>query len=71
MPANDVQRIIGRAATDSQFRQDLLTNAQTALADYDLTEEEKGILTNLDNEKLMVFSKSLDSRITKGFSNIN
>ncbi|MBN1915607.1 Franean1_4349 family RiPP [Candidatus Dojkabacteria bacterium] len=69
MSLSTVQAVIGRAATDAEFRKILMENAEEALVEYtDLTPEEKETLIKLDSEKLNAFSLSLDERITKGFS---
>ena len=61
-----VEAVIGKAATDSAFRELLMSNPESALVGMDLTPEEKEALLKLDSEKLTVFSQSLDERITKG-----
>lgn len=68
MGLTGVQAVIGRAATDAEFRKMLLDNPDEALAEFDLTDEEREALKNLDSEKLESFSQSLDERLTKGWS---
>lgn len=70
MSLSGVQAVIGRAATDAEFRKLLMENPEEALQGYDLTEEEKQALTSLDTEKLESFSQSLDERLTKGWSHV-
>ena len=70
MSVQTVQTIVGRAVTDSEFRNLLLNNPEEALSGYDLEAEEKEALMNMDSEKLAAFSESLDERITKGFMSI-
>lgn len=70
MAASDVQAVLGRAVADSEFRKLLSENAEEALKDFDLTEEEMEGLKTLDTEKVSVLAESLDERITKGFAMI-
>jgi len=61
-----VQMIIGRAATDAEFREALIENAAEACQGYDLTPEELEALEALDAESLKAFAGTLDKRIQKG-----
>ncbi|MEM8531463.1 MAG: Franean1_4349 family RiPP [Chloroflexota bacterium] len=65
MAQNAVQQIIGRAATDEDFRSALINNAREACTEYDLTEDELDALEKLDSQSLQAFAISLDKRITK------
>jgi hypothetical protein len=65
MSQDAVSQIIGRAVTDAEFRQLLFSNPEQALQGYDLTDEEKEALENLEQEDLEDFSTKLDARITK------
>ncbi|ACL23936.1 MULTISPECIES: Franean1_4349 family RiPP [Chloroflexus] len=60
-----VEQIIGRAVVDPAFREQLIADARTACADYDLTEEELEALEKLDTESLQAFAGKLDPRLTK------
>ena len=60
-----VQQIIGKAATDSEFRKLLLENPGEALKDHDLTDDEKDALKNMSQEGLDQFAGDLDERISK------
>jgi Ribosomally synthesized peptide prototyped by Frankia Franean1_4349. len=65
MSQNEIERVIGRAVTDSAFRQALIDNAREACKEYDLTEDELGALEQLDANSLMAFAGTLDQRISK------
>ena len=65
MSQDAVSQIIGRAVTDTEFRQLLFSNPEEALQGYDLDEDEIEALKNLKQEDLEDFSTKLDSRITK------
>ena len=65
MSQHDVEHVIGRAATDTAFRQALIDNAREACKEYDLTEEELGALEQLDSQSLLAFAGTLDKRISK------
>lgn len=67
MQGHDLQHILGKAAVESEFRTKLLENPEECLSGFDLSDEEKEALMNLDSDKLTAFSESLDQRITKGF----
>lgn len=68
MSADAVQAVIGRAATDSSFRDTLISNPDEALQGYELTPEEMEALKNISEEHLKAFSESLDERISKGWA---
>lgn len=65
MSQEAIVTVIGRAATDSVFRQALIDNAREACKGYDLTEEELDALEKLDAQSLQAFAGSLDKRISK------
>jgi hypothetical protein len=65
MSQEAIERVIGRAATDSKFRQALIDNAREACKEYDLTEDELDALERLDSASLMAFAGTLDKRISK------
>lgn len=65
MSQSEVERVIGRAVTDPDFRQRLIDNAREACAEYDLTEEEIEALEALDQNSLVMFAGTLDKRISK------
>ena len=65
MSQHEIERVIGRAATDSAFRQALIDNAREACKEYDLTEDELDALEKLDAQSLTAFAGTLDKRISK------
>ena len=65
MSQHEVERVIGRAVTDSAFREALIENAREACKGYDLTEDELAALEALDAESLKAFAGTLDERISK------
>lgn len=65
MAQHEIERVIGRAVTDSTFRQALIDNAREACKAYDLTEEELDALEKLDAQSLVAFAGTLDKRISK------
>lgn len=65
MSQHEIERVIGRAATDSAFRQALVDNAREACKGFDLTEEEIEALEKLDTSSLSSFAATLDKRISK------
>ncbi|HNP74392.1 MAG TPA: Franean1_4349 family RiPP [Kouleothrix sp.] len=65
MSQSEVERVIGRAVTDAEFRKALIENAREACKGYNLTEAELSALEALDAESLASFAGTLDERITK------
>ena len=65
MSQQAVQNLIGRAVMDEAFRKLLFSDPDKAFEGYDLTQEEKAILSDLDPEEVASFAGKLDERITK------
>ena len=65
MSQHEIERVIGRAATDTAFREALIANAREACKGFDLTEEELDALEKLDGDSLVAFAGTLDKRISK------
>jgi hypothetical protein len=65
MSQHEVERVIGRAATDTAFREALIQNAREACKGFDLTEDELAALESLDSDSLKAFAGTLDKRISK------
>jgi hypothetical protein len=68
MSKEAVQAVIGKAVTDSKFREELFANPEQALSGYELTEAEMAALKNVDAETLESFAGTLDERISKAFA---
>ncbi len=65
MPSEAFQQLIERAVTDEAFASRLQSDRDAALADYELTEDERQALLSGDPEKLSALG--LDERITKTY----
>jgi hypothetical protein len=65
MSQQEIERVIGRAATDTAFREALIANAREACKGFDLTEDELDALEKLDSDSLVAFAGTLDKRISK------
>jgi Ribosomally synthesized peptide prototyped by Frankia Franean1_4349. len=65
MSQHEIERVIGRAATDTAFRLALIDNAREACKEYDLTADELDALEKLDSQSLLAFAGTLDKRISK------
>lgn len=67
MSETTVKEIVNRAIEDEAFRTLLFSNPQSALESYDLTDEEREMLKNLDEGQLDKFAGGLGDRSTKGW----
>ncbi len=65
MSQEAIERILGRAVTDADFRQRLIDNAAEACKEYDLSADELAALEALDKDSLVSFAGTLDPRISK------
>lgn len=61
-----LDQIVERALTDRKFRTLLFQDLEKALAGYPVTDEERKLLENLDEENFDEFAGGLGSRTTKG-----
>lgn len=62
-----LDQIVQRAVTDKSFRILLLKDLDKALEGYAVTDEERTLLENLDEENFDEFAGGLGDRTTKGF----
>jgi hypothetical protein len=65
MSKEAVQAVIGKAVTESEFRELLFANPEEALEGFELTEEEMAALKAIDAETMESFAGDLDERISK------
>lgn len=61
-----VKEIIDRAVKDEAFRKLLFSNPAEALQGYDLSDEDRQLLENLNEENFDEFAGGLGDRSTKG-----
>ena len=61
-----VKEIIERAIEDEKFRKLLFSDPEAALSGYDLTDQERKLLSNLDEDNFDEFAGGLGDRTTKG-----
>ena len=69
MSPNVVQTIIRRAVADLEFRKALIGDPNTALADYDLTEQERENLSKVDAKVFDSSVGDLEGRLSRGWYN--
>lgn len=60
------EQVINRAVRDAGFRNLLLSEPSKALEGYDISDEERDILKNIDEDTLESFAGGLGDRTTKG-----
>ncbi|MGD8474849.1 MAG: Franean1_4349 family RiPP, partial [Anaerolineae bacterium] len=65
MSKEAVEKIVGRAVLDSQFREALFADPDEVLGEYELTQEEVAALKAIDFETMESFAGTLDDRISK------
>jgi hypothetical protein len=63
MPLPDVKQVLLRAAVDSKFRTTLLREPDSALAEYNLTQEERQSLQGLTEDRIAEAVNSSDSSL--------
>ncbi len=61
-----VKEIIERAIKDEDFRELLFSNPDQALQGYQLTDEDRKVLENLNEDNFGEFAGGLGDRSTKG-----
>jgi hypothetical protein len=65
MSRGSVAQVIAKALVDAEFRNRLLTEPDTALSGYDLTEEERDSLSALREDAFDDFASEVEERISK------
>ncbi|MFO7538184.1 MAG: Os1348 family NHLP clan protein [Chloroflexota bacterium] len=66
MSDKSISEIIEKATNDATFRQQLLNNPLDTLKGFDLTDEERDLLSGLDEDTFDEFAGGLGDRSTKG-----
>ena len=66
MSKQALEKLFGKAVTDSSFRAELLSNPEKALSGYDLTDDEIKAIKAMDKDSMTKFAGGLDERISKG-----
>ena len=65
MSTESVEKIIGRAVTEPEYRELLFSNPKAALEGYELTEDEIKALEGMDREKFDAAVSNLEDRISR------
>jgi hypothetical protein len=64
-----VQRIVGRAVTDADFREALKTNPESVFANRDVTPDEQAALKNMNWDSIGSIGTELEQRVSRmGFA---
>ncbi|WP_420631585.1 Os1348 family NHLP clan protein [Candidatus Leptofilum sp.] len=61
-----LDQVVERAVNDAEFRSLLFKDLRKALEGYPVSDEERKLLENLDEENFDEFAGGLGSRTTKG-----
>ncbi|MCP4360312.1 MAG: hypothetical protein GY796_20080 [Chloroflexi bacterium] len=62
-----LEQVVDRAAKDETFRQLLFKNPDEALKNYNVTDKERQMLADLNEDTFDTFAGTLGGRSTKGF----
>lgn len=65
MSENALKQIINQAVIDPDFRNKLLSNPTSVIADFELTDEEKVLIQNLSPDNFDTLAGSLEERISR------
>lgn len=65
MSLEDVKQVIGRAVLDAEFRNQLFSDPENSLEDYDLTDEERAGLKNIERDKFDAMASALEERMSR------
>ena len=69
MAESHVKQIIANAVINSEYREKLFKNPDEALAEFDLTDEERTVLKGLDRDKFDTTAAEMEDRISRaGFN---
>jgi hypothetical protein len=68
MSRTTLEQIIGRLVLEPEFRRQMAADRGHALAEYDLTDEERAGLNGLDLAELEGAASSLEERVSKGIT---
>ena len=68
MSQQAIETILGKAVLEDEFRSTLLSDADSALAGYELTAAESAALKGMDVEALENLAGVLDQRISKSLA---
>lgn len=66
MPDQAVSDVLERATNDADFRQRLFADPIETLKEFDLTDEERELLSDLNEETFDEFAGGLGDRLTQG-----
>ncbi len=66
MSQEAVTQIVTKALNDSEFREQLFDHPDTALAGFELTEEERNGLSGLTREEFDAYATDIEERLSKG-----
>jgi hypothetical protein len=66
MSAEVLKQVIERAINDEAFRHQLFSDPDAALQGYDLSAEDRALLSGLDEDNFDGFAGTLGDRTTKG-----
>ena len=66
MSQSVVEQIIGRLVIDPAFREQMAYNREAALAEFDLTSEERANFEAMDLNEFNQGAAALDERVSKG-----
>lgn len=65
MSKSTVEQLVGKLLIDAAFRSAVVAEPASALAGYDLTDEERDAFTRIDASSFDAAASHLDKRLTK------
>jgi len=66
LESKGLEEVLGRAVTDSAFRQQFTTDAESVLAEFNLTDDEIGMLSRVDPDRLEEIAGQLQAQFRGG-----